>query len=64
MPGELGQALNREASRELFRAVRAGEATSAWVAEMMTLTGWRIYNENREKAGYAVIAHEKRNTSL
>jgi hypothetical protein len=61
---ELGQILNREASRELLRAARAGEVPVAWVAEMMTPTGWRVYNENREKAGHTQIASEKRNVGL
>jgi len=61
---ELGQVLNREASRELLRAARAGEAPAARIAEIMTPTGWRVYNENREKAGYAPIASEKRSTNL
>jgi len=47
---ELGQALNREASHELLRAARAGEVPAVWLAEMMTPAGWRVYNENREKA--------------
>jgi hypothetical protein len=61
---ELGQVLNREASRELLRAARAGQAPAGWVAEMMTVTGWRIYNQNREKTGFAPISSEKRNTNL
>jgi hypothetical protein len=61
---ELGQVLNREASRELLRAARARQAPAGWVAEMMTVTGWRIYNQNREKTGYAPISSEKRNTNL
>jgi hypothetical protein len=50
---ELGQALNREASRELLRAARAGEVPAPWVAEMMTPTGWSVYHENSERAGNA-----------
>jgi hypothetical protein len=61
---EFGQALNREASRELLRAARAREIPAAWVAEIMTSTGWGVYNENRAKAGHAPMASEKRNTSL
>jgi hypothetical protein len=59
---ELGQALNREASRELLRAARAGEVPAVWLAEMMTPIGWSVYNENREKAGYAPLVSEERNT--
>jgi len=51
---ELGQALNREASQELLRAARAGQAPIVWVAEMMTPTGWSVYHENREKAGHTL----------
>ncbi len=50
---ELGRALNREASRELLRAARAGEIPVVWLADRMTPKGWSVYNENREKAGHA-----------
>jgi hypothetical protein len=49
---ELGRDLNREASHELLRAARAREAPAAWVAEIMTPTGWSVYHEDREKAGH------------
>jgi hypothetical protein len=60
---ELGRALNREASHELLRAARAGQAPVAWVAEIMTPTGWSIYNQNRQKTGHTLTS-EKRNTGL
>ena len=56
---ELGQALNREASRELLWAARAGEVPAAWLAEMMTPTGWSVYNQNCDKAGHAPISQRK-----
>ncbi len=61
---ELRQVFNREASRELLRAARAGEVPTTWAAKMMTPTGWSVYNQNREKAGYSPIASEKQDTGL
>jgi hypothetical protein len=50
---EVGQALNRELSREILRAARSGEPPAADAAARMTPEGWRIYHQNREKAGFA-----------
>jgi hypothetical protein len=50
---EVGQSLNRELSREILRAARAGEQPAPDAAARMTPEGWRIYHQNREKAGHA-----------
>lgn len=52
----LGQALNREASRELLRAARAGEQPPAWVMEIITATGRAIYNQNAAQRGHPPLA--------
>ena len=49
---ELGQQLNREASRELLRAARAGEKPPTWVMDVITDTGRAIYNQNAGKHGH------------
>ena len=57
---ELGQALNREASRELLRAARAGEPPPAWVMDILTDRGRAIYNENAAKHGHPPLeAHSR-----
>jgi hypothetical protein len=48
----LGRDLNRQASRELLRAARAGELPAAWVMEIITPTGRAIYNENAARHGH------------
>jgi len=54
---EVGQALNRELSREILRAARAGEHPATDAAARMTPEGWRIYRQNREKAGHAPLVN-------
>jgi hypothetical protein len=53
---ELGQALNREASRELLRAARAGEIPPAWVMEILTDAGREVYNQNAQRHGHPPLA--------
>ena len=52
---ELGRDLNRQASRELLRAARAGEPPPAWVMEIITPTGRAIYNQNAARHGHPPI---------
>ena len=49
---ELGRELNRQASRELLRAARAGEPPPAWVMDIITPAGRAIYNENSARHGH------------
>jgi TOTE conflict system primase-like protein len=52
---ELGRDLNRQASRELLRAARAGEQLAAWIMEIITPTGRAIYNENAARHGHPTL---------
>lgn len=57
---ELGQQLNREASREIIRAAREGEQPPLWVMEILTDTGRQIYNENAAKHGHPPLVEHSR----
>jgi hypothetical protein len=52
---EVGHILKDEASRALLAAARAGKPPANWLADLMTEEGWRVYNENRTRAGFAPL---------
>ncbi len=52
---QFGQELNREASAEILRASRAGKLPPVWVMEIISRTGWEVYNENALRAGQKTL---------